>query len=148
LLPPERVIVPSSVAVSPVPAVGLPLASSGGHAVAHAPEQALFIAESALNRYRARPVELTRIDPRLLLATPTVADTPLEVVGVAPVATPPLPPQAATARATSGITAALARKVMGLFARYVAPLVAERRPSQRSAGVRITHRVVRSPKTS
>ena len=30
-------------------------------------------AESALNRYRVRPVELTRIDPRLLFATRTVA---------------------------------------------------------------------------
>jgi hypothetical protein len=31
------------------------------------------------------------------------------------VAAPPPPPQAATARATSGMTAALARKVMGLL---------------------------------
>jgi hypothetical protein len=67
-----------------------------------------------LNRYRVWPLALTRIDPRLLFATPTVADLPLEVFGVAAVAAPP-PPQAATARATSGITAALARKVMGLL---------------------------------
>jgi hypothetical protein len=67
-----------------------------------------------LNKYRVRPVELTRTDPRLLLATPTVADAPLDVFGVAAVAAPP-PPHAATDRAASGITAALARKVMGLL---------------------------------
>jgi hypothetical protein len=67
-----------------------------------------------LSRYRVRPVESTRIDPRLLFATPTVAEAPLEVFGVAAVAAPP-PPQAAMARATIGITTALASKVMGLL---------------------------------
>ena len=85
-MPPERVIVPSLEAVKPVPAVGLPLASSGGHAVAHAPVHALLAPTSALNRYRVRPVESTRIDPRPLFATPTVAEAPLEVFGVAAVA--------------------------------------------------------------
>jgi hypothetical protein len=32
-----------------------------------------------LNRYRVRPVALTRIDPRLLFATPTVVAATLEV---------------------------------------------------------------------
>jgi hypothetical protein len=94
-------------AVSPTPAVGLPVASRGGHASVHA----LRVPESALNRYRVRPLALTRIDPRLLFATPTVAAAPLEVFGVAAVAAPP-PPQAATVRAARGIAAALARKVM------------------------------------
>jgi hypothetical protein len=62
-----------------------------------------------------RPLEPTKIDPSRLLATPTVADAPLELFGVAAVAAPPLPPQAATATATSGITAALAKKVMDLL---------------------------------
>jgi hypothetical protein len=66
---------------------------------------------------------LTRIDPRLPFATPTVAEAPLDVFGGdAAVAAPP-PPQAATVRATSGITAALARKVMGLLRVIVAPSV-------------------------
>src|ERR1700752_2763294 len=115
-------MVPSLAAVSPVPAVGVPLASSGGHAVAHAPVHALMVPESALNRYRVRPLALTRIDPRLLFATRTpevfvgvvvvVADG---VGGGAAVAAAPPPPHAATARAKSGITAAPARKVMGLL---------------------------------
>src|ERR1700733_2578979 len=97
-------IVPSSEAVSPAPAVGVPGARSGGHAVAQAPVHALVVPTSALNRYRVRLVESTRIDPRLLFATSTVADVPLEVFdggAVAPVAALP-PPQAVLARATSG----------------------------------------------
>ena len=65
-LPSERVIVPSLEALSAEPAVGLPVASSGGHAVAHAPEHALVAPTSALNRYSVRPLELTRIRPTLL----------------------------------------------------------------------------------
>jgi hypothetical protein len=90
------------------------VARSGGHAVAHAPEHALLVPASALNRYTVRPVELTRIDPRLLFVTPTVAEAPVAVFGVAAVAAPP-PPHAATARAVSGIATALARRVMGLL---------------------------------
>src|ERR1700753_3163492 len=112
-------MVPSLDALSPAPAVVLPLAKSGGHAVAHAPVHALLVAESALNRYSVRPCESTRIDPRLLLATRTaVVGVGVGVVfafagAVAAVAAPP-PPQAATAKAVSGITAALTMKVMGL----------------------------------
>jgi hypothetical protein len=64
----------------------LPLASSGGHTDAHAPVHALLAPESALNRYTVRPAELTRIGPRLLFATSTVAGPALEVFGVAAVA--------------------------------------------------------------
>jgi hypothetical protein len=75
---------------------------------------ALFVPTSALNRYRVRPFESTRIEPRALLETPTVAEAPFEVFGVAAVAALP-PPHAATVRATSGITTAPARKLMGLL---------------------------------
>ena len=50
----------------------MPATSSGGHAVAHAPEHALLVRESALNRYRVPPAESTRIRPRWLFATRTV----------------------------------------------------------------------------
>ena len=70
-------------------------------------------------------MESTRIDPRLLLATRTVtvlAGVVVVVVvvvdfagGAAAVAALPPPPQAATVRATSGITAALARNLIGLL---------------------------------
>jgi hypothetical protein len=128
LLPSDRVVVASLEAVSPVPTDGLPVASSGGHAVAHAPVHALFVPRSALNRYRVRPVEPTRIRPRGLCATRTVALCALVVFAAAggaalvvlaaagaAVAVAPPPPQAAIARALTGITAALASKVMGLL---------------------------------
>jgi hypothetical protein len=94
---------------------------------------ALLVRESALNRYRVRPLELTRIRPRRLSATRTVVllvgvvDVLVAVVfdaagGGDAVAVPP-PPQAATDRATSGITAALARNVVGLLRVIIAPSV-------------------------
>jgi hypothetical protein len=78
-----------------------------------------LVPESALNRYTVRPVESTKIRPRLLLAIRT-AGVWLGVVvvcvaaGGEAVAAPP-PPHAARPSAASGITAALARKVMGLL---------------------------------
>jgi hypothetical protein len=96
-----------------------------------------LVAESALNRYSVRPCESTRIDPRLLLATRTVAVFVDVVVAFAgfgdgdAVAAPPPPPQAAMAKAASGITAALARKVIGLLRVMLAPSVGEHRQSQR-----------------
>jgi hypothetical protein len=78
-VPSERVIVASLEAVSPAPAVGLPVVRKGGHLVTHAPVHALCMPTSAVNRYRVRPFELTRIEPRLLLETSTVAEAPLEV---------------------------------------------------------------------
>jgi hypothetical protein len=86
-------------------------------------------------------VESTRIDPRLLFAPPTVAEAPVAVFGVAAVAAPP-PPHAATARATSGIAAALARKVMGLL-RVMSLLRLGRSTVAPTSGARITQRVVR-----
>jgi hypothetical protein len=73
-----------------------------------------------LNRYRVWPVASTRIGPKRLFATRTVAVLVGGVVvfdaagGGDAVAAPP-PPQAATAKAASGNTAALSRKVMGLL---------------------------------
>jgi hypothetical protein len=99
--------------VIPVPEVGLPVASSGGHAAAQAPLQALFVPTSALNKYKVRPCALTRICPRLLFETPTAAEAPLGVLGAAAVAAPP-PPHAAMDSAATGTTAALSRKVTGL----------------------------------
>jgi hypothetical protein len=60
-----------------------------------------------------RPLDSTRIDPRLLFATPTVAKSPIEVFGATAVGVPP-PSHAATAGATS-ITDALGRKELGLL---------------------------------
>jgi hypothetical protein len=146
-LPPERVIVPSLEAVSPVPAVGVPVVRRGGQAEAHAPVQALLVLESALNRYRVRPVESTRIDPRLLFATRTVAVCVGVVVvfgaaggGDAVAAAPP--PQAATDRAASGITAALERKVMSLL-RVTSLLRLGALTVAATSGHRITQHVVR-----
>ena len=49
-LPSERVVVPTSEAFAPPLTVGLPVASTGGQAVAHAPEHVLFVPESFMNR--------------------------------------------------------------------------------------------------
>jgi hypothetical protein len=146
-LPSERVIVPSLEAVSPAPAVGLPAATSGGHAFAQAAEHALVVPTSALNRYRVRPLELTRIDPRLLFETPTVAGAPVEAFGVAAVAALLPPPQAATVSATRGITAVLARKVMGLW-RVMSLLWVGTSTVAAMGRDRITRRVVRRRKCS
>jgi hypothetical protein len=108
---------------------------------------ALMLPESALNRDRVRPAELTRIDPRLVFATPIVAEAPLEVFGAAAVAAPPLPPQAATAKAVSGIAAALARNVMGLV-RVMSLLRLRASTVAAPGGDRITQRVARDRKTS
>jgi hypothetical protein len=83
---------------------------------------ALLVAESALNRYSVRPVASARIRPKPLFATRTVRVLAVAVLagvvvgggGDDAVAAVPLP-QEATARPASGITAALARKVMGLL---------------------------------
>jgi hypothetical protein len=61
--------------------------------------------------------------------------------GVDEVAAPP-PPQAATARAVSGITAALARKVMGLLRVMSFLLRLGRSTVAATSGYRITRRVV------
>jgi len=89
------VLVETTEAFAPLPAVGFPLARSGGQLAAHEPVQELVALESPLKRYSVRPCELTRILPRLSFATPTVAAFPLAVFGVAE--DDPLPPQPASA---------------------------------------------------
>jgi hypothetical protein len=85
---------------------------------------ALLVPELALNRHKVPPVTLTRIDPRLLFTTPTVAAAaPLEVFGVAAVAAPP-PPQAATVRAERYRRCA-GEEDDGFAASHVAPSVWE-----------------------
>ena len=50
MVPSERLVVPSSEAFTPPLAFGLPLVSSGGQFVAHAPEHALLPFLSFSNR--------------------------------------------------------------------------------------------------
>jgi len=110
------------------------LPAAAAHTVAHAPEHALLVPESALNRYSVWPWELTRIRARLLFAPRTgvtLAAVDVFAGGVAAVAPPP-PPQAATVRAASGIAAAPARKMMGLL-RVMSLLRLGDRRSQRQA---------------
>jgi hypothetical protein len=68
--------------------------------------------------------------------------------GDAAVAAPPLPPQAAMARAVSGITAALARKVIGLLRVMTAPFSWGALTVAAIRGYRIRHRVVRNRESS
>jgi hypothetical protein len=114
------------------------LVRSGRHATAHAPEHALLAPESPLNRYSVRPVESTRIRPKRLFATRTVAagvdaGVVFDAAGGGDAVGAPPPPQAATVRATSGITAALARKVMGLLRVMSLLRLGRDRQSQRPA---------------
>ena len=106
-------VVPTSAVLAPLATAGLPLARSGGQAAAHAPEHALVVPESFVNRYRVRPFAPTRILPRRLFATLT-ATVPLAVwrCGAGAVALPLPPPQAAIARAVSGTRAAAAKALM------------------------------------
>src|SRR4029450_5319366 len=105
-------------AVSPLPAVGLPVVVTGGHSWAPAPEHTLFGPVSFSNRYTVRPVESTRILPRpLTLLTPTV-DEPadaMELLGAGLAWPPLLPPQPATTKATSATAAAARRRDRGFL---------------------------------
>ncbi len=110
-MPSERVIVEMSVAVTPLPAVGLPVVVSGGPAVAQAPSQLDAMPLSASHRYTERPALSVRnvLEPLLCASrvTPWV-DAPSADLGAAlPEAAfvfDELEPHAAAprARATSG----------------------------------------------
>jgi hypothetical protein len=65
-------VVATNAAFAPLPAVGVPVAWTGGQAAAHAPVQALVVPESAPNMYTVRPCESTKMFPRPLLPTATV----------------------------------------------------------------------------
>jgi len=64
-------VVATKAAFAPLPAVGVPIAWTGGQAAAHAPVQAFFVPESAPNMYTVRPCESTKMFPRPLLPTAT-----------------------------------------------------------------------------
>ena len=66
-LPSDRVAVLAREAFAPFPIFGVALVS-GGHAAAQASAHELVVPESAWNRYRVRPFELTRIFPRSVFA--------------------------------------------------------------------------------
>ena len=68
-----RLMVPSIDAVTPLPALGVPLVWSTGQAATHAPAQADWLGWSFSNRYSVRPLPSTRIIPRLVLVAETVA---------------------------------------------------------------------------
>src|SRR4029453_19249884 len=106
-------------AVSPLPAVGLPVVVTGGHSAAHAPEQVLFEPVSFSNRYTVRPVESTRILPRPLTSLTATVDEPAEAIELlgAALAWPllPPPPQPATTKATSATAAAARRRDRGFL---------------------------------
>src|SRR6266545_3717805 len=93
VLPSVRLIVPSSEALTPLPALGVPLLWSAGQAEAQAPLHADWFGWSFWNRYRVRPLPSTRIDPSVVLEVETVAG-PLLVEGAPPppYAPPPPPP--------------------------------------------------------
>ena len=114
-VPSDRLVVATKAAFAPLPAVGLPVAGTGGQAAAHAPVQALVVPESAPNRYTVRPCESTKMVPRPLLPTASVGGAGAAVVGGAVDGgavdvLAPLEPHAA-ASAMSSMAAALATSV-------------------------------------
>lgn len=77
MVPSERLIVPRSLALAPVPALGLPLVVSGGHAVAHPPEQVDFVLVSGTQRYNERPEpSVKKLAPWLVRTSTVIADEP------------------------------------------------------------------------
>ena len=62
-MPPDRVIVPRSLAFAPPVAVSLLVAGTGGQAAAHAPEQADMFMPSLAHRYTVRPDPSVRNAP-------------------------------------------------------------------------------------
>src|SRR6476661_1521715 len=94
---------PTFAASTPLPGPAICPVRSGGHATAHAPLQVLRVPVSALNRYRVRPWESTRMRPRVEeVETPIAAGRPLEVAGFVD-AVEVLPPQPAIARPTTPV---------------------------------------------
>ena len=65
-------MVPRSVAVTPVPAVGAPLAVNGGHAVVQAPEHIDIVLLSGVHKYNERPEPSVRNVLPLLVRTSMV----------------------------------------------------------------------------
>jgi hypothetical protein len=110
-----------SLPVTPDPAVGVPLVSSGGQAAAHAPEHVEVVPVSAANRYSARPWALVRYLPIEPVLTFTVTcpvpvglglGVGVGVLAAAGVATAATTPSAATASATE---AGRARRIIEII---------------------------------
>jgi hypothetical protein len=77
LVPSDRVIVPRSLAVAPPAAVTVPVAVTGGHAPAHAPEQADIPLPSLPHRYTALPPSVRNVLPDDEAVVITVEPDPL-----------------------------------------------------------------------
>jgi hypothetical protein len=73
VVPSARLVVPSSEALAPVPALGLPLVSSGGQFWAQAPEQVLLPCLSLAKRYSVWDLPSTTMLPSELVPVLTVA---------------------------------------------------------------------------
>ena len=74
-VPPEPLIVPRSLALTPVPAAGAPFAVNGGHTVAQASEHIDIVVVSGTHRYSERPEASVRnVLPLLVRASTVEAD--------------------------------------------------------------------------
>jgi hypothetical protein len=105
LLPSDRVIEPRSVDTAAPDAVAVPLAGTGGHADAHAPEHSDLFMPSFVHMYTARPdpsVRYVPADPDLVVITSAAAD-PVAVLPAAGVLLPPLVPLLPQAAASSAV---------------------------------------------
>ena len=97
------------------------MVSSGGHATAHAPEHALLVRRVGLEQVQRAAGGVDQDPSQAAVRNPDgrslgwVSVVVFDGAGGGDAVAAPPPPQAATARAVSGITAALARKVMGLL---------------------------------
>ena len=88
LLPPGSLIVESSEALTPGPAVGLPPTLSAGHTLEHPLTftHVSLLRESLVNAYSVKPEPFTKIFPRLVLRSWTVAALEARAAGVPPCA--------------------------------------------------------------
>jgi hypothetical protein len=81
-VPSDRVIVPRSLAFAPPVAVSVPVAGTGGHADAHAPEQSDMFMPSLAHRYTVRPDPVVRnapAEPAWVVITVPVVDALAEL---------------------------------------------------------------------
>jgi hypothetical protein len=91
LVPSDRVIVPRSLATAEPPAVTVPVAGTGGHAPAHAPEHWDASPVSFTQRYTARPDPSVRnVAPEAVAVVISVPDEAAPVVAALPVADAPV----------------------------------------------------------
>src|SRR3954453_10503846 len=97
-------------------------ARTGGHAAAQAAAQELLPRESLRNRFTVRPRESTSTLPRPPAGpSPIVAGLPLAVFGGRGVSLPP--PQAAMARAASGMLPAVTRMRRDAHREFIGPML-------------------------